>query len=589
LPGVVGNDDFKSDFALRGAGFKRVGFFIDGLALPESPTHTIAGDENAGQLSILNADTVGSVALLSGAYPSKYGDNTAGLLQIETRDGNRVKPAGRIAASLLSSSALFDGPLANKRGAWLVTARKSYLQYVLDRLTEDEDDPGFAIDFTDAQGKVVYDLTAHHQIGLTAILSRSDFDPSDSRRNDGPNEIVKSDSRNAVIYAHWNYNDRSTLVVQTRLFGLGGVFGNQNPAGRRLEDGRIVHWGVRHDISLVAHPDHRIEGGVYLRALRGRGFEGRFTSTTPSQFVTLTSFNRRSSQQGYYLQDTWSSRRFQLALTGGVRIDHTELTGETVVTPRAALSFAPLEKTRIRFGWGQYSDFPDFGALFAVRGNPNLRAERSTHYNASIEQFISDKTRVVVEVYDREDKNLLFSLNENLIRNGRLATISFPFRNSLRGYARGLELSLQRRSANRLTGWLAYSYSKTRLRDSVTGLSFVSDFDQRHTISTYAGYRLTNTFNLSAQWRYGSGLPVVGFFREENGRVVFGSERNSLRLPVYSRLDLRLNKAFYFKRSKLTLSGELLNVLGRENVRQNGRGQEKLLPFLPSVGVAFEF
>jgi hypothetical protein len=82
---------------------------------------------------------------------------------------------------------------------------------------------------------------------------------------------------------------------------------------------------------------------------------------------------------------------------------------------------------------------------------------------------------------------------------------------------------------------------------------------------------------------------MVGFFREENGQVVLDSEPNRVRLPTYSRLDLRINKAFYFKRSKLTLSGEVLNALARDNFRQDGRRREKLLPFLPSVGIAFEF
>ncbi len=586
LPGVVGNDDFRSEFSIRGAGFKRVGFFIDGLLLPENPTHTIFGDDDAGQISILNADTVASVALLSGAYPSKYGDNTAGLLRIETREGNRVKPAGRIAASLLSSSAVFDGPIAGKRGAWLVTARKSYLQYLLGQLNDEDEDEPFAIDFTDAQAKAVYNLSLRHQVGLTAILGQSDFDSSASRRAFGPNDLLKSKSLISLLYAHWDYTAGPRFSSQTRFFGMYGEFINQNPDELTLLKGESYQWGVRSDINVLARPEHRIETGVYLRSLLGAGSE---RSYSPLPFRLLADFDRRARQQGYYLQDTWSSQRLRLALTGGARADQTSLTGETVVTPRAALSFAPLENTRIRLGWGQYAEFPNFGELFGSRGNTHLRAERSTHYNASVEHLIGDRTRIVAEVYDREDKDLLFSLRDSLIRNGQLTFISFPFQNSLRGYARGFELSLHRRSANRLTGWLAYSYLKTRFTDSITGFNFAGDFDQRHTISAYGGYRLTNTLNLSAQWRYGSGLPMVGFFREEGGQVALGSERNRVRLPAYSRLDLRINKAFYFKRSKLTLSGEALNALARDNFRQDGRGREKLLPLLPSVGIAFEF
>jgi len=33
--------------------------------------------------------------------------------------------------------------------------------------------------------------------------------------------------------------------------------------------------------------------------------------------------------------------------------------------------------------------------------------------------------------------------------------------NSLRGYARGVELFVQRSSANRFTGWISYAYGRT--------------------------------------------------------------------------------------------------------------------------------
>lgn len=587
LPGVSGNDDFRSEFVLRGAGFRRVGFFIDGLFLPENPAHTAYGHDNAGQISILNTDTMASATLLSGAFPSRFGDGTAGLLNLETRDGNRIKPAGRIAGGLLSSSATFDGPLPGKGGAWLVSARKSYLQYLINALTNDEGRfDGIAVDFTDAQAKAVYDLTSHHQIGINAIVGWTDFDPKNSKLVFDEDEVANSHSRNSFAYLSWNYTAGPRFAAQTKFFNILTDYTNADVDHRPLQEGKVLHRGVRSDLNFTFHPDHRMEGGIYLREVRGSGNEITYRSNPP---VSLSNYDRSSNQQGYYLQDTWSNKRLALALTAGARIDRFGLTDETVVMPRAALSFAPFENTRIRLGWGQYGEFPEFMHLYGSRGTQNLRAERATHYNVSIEQLIGSNTRILIEGYDREDKSLLFSMNDFLRRDGVQTFIDFPFRNSLKGYARGFELSLHRRSANRLTGWLAYSYTKTRLIDDVTGLRFVSDYDQRHTISAYGSYRLTNTFNLSGQWRYGSGMPMIGSSNDLNHQFTVLSERNSVRLPVYSRLDLRASKAFYFKRSKLTILGELINALGRDNFRQNGRRVDKLLPLLPSIGISFEF
>jgi outer membrane receptor for ferrienterochelin and colicin len=319
-------------------------------------------------------------------------------------------------------------------------------------------------------------------------------------------------------------------------------------------------------------------------------------------FDALESFDRNAVEQAAYLQDTWSSERNGLSVTGGGRIQHSGVTGETLFSPRASLALSMWNTWRFRAGFGKYYQFPDFRQLFGYLGNPNLRAEGATHYNMSVERAFGDRTRVLAEVYDREDKDQIFSLSEPRVQAGDITLEGFPFQNSLRGHARGVELSLQRRSANGLTGWISYAYSRTRLDDLQDNLSFVSDFDQRHTINMYGSYRLTATFNLSAQWRYGSGLPWRGFLEQFGSGFTVGSRRNTVRLPYYSRVDLRANKAFLFRKWKLTLSGEVLNVQNRKNlfdlrsdpvrIKSRGRafyGLTDLMPILPSIGVAFDF
>lgn len=105
--------------------------------------------------------------------------------------------------------------------------------------------------------------------------------------------------------------------------------------------------------------------------------------------------------------------------------------------------------------------------------------------------------------------------------------------------------------------------------------------------------------NLSAKFRYGSSFPVAGFLLVQGARVLLSKERNTLRLPVYSRLDFRVNKAFNFDRWKMTLYGEVLNVLNRKNIRYTthidtinrsaGFDRESMFPLLPIAGLRVEF
>src|SRR5205814_7619613 len=127
-----------------------------------------------------------------------------------------------------------------------------------------------------------------------------------------------------------------------------------------------------------------------------------------------------------------------------------------------------------------------------------------------------------------------------------------PFQNSLKGHARGLEVTLQRRSANKLAGWIAYGYSRTKLADAQDQLTFASDSDQRHTLNAYGNYRFAGTWNFSSEWRYGSGQPLTGFYGQDAGGYFLTTQKNQVRVPFYSRVDVRLSKAFLFKKAKPT-------------------------------------
>lgn len=160
---------------------------------------------------------------------------------------------------------------------------------------------------------------------------------------------------------------------------------------------------------------------------------------------------------------------------------------------------------------------------------------------------------------------------------------------------------MQRRSVNGLSGWVAYSFGHARWHEEGDGRRFDSDFDQRHTLTVYGTCWISPSLNLSTKYRYGSGFPVLGFFETRPEGLFLSSERNRYRPEGYSRWDIRANKAFIFEGWKLTLYGEVINVLNRTHTRYNGLDgldprtgrvfldSDTLFPLLPSVGVTVEF
>src|SRR5438477_9310402 len=182
LPGVTANDDLRAEFAVRGADYRRVGVFLDGV-LTNNFLHVASGhgDERV-TLAVINTDTISEVSLLSGAFPAKYGDARAGVLLLETRDGNFIKPAFRFSTGLqLGTSGVADGPLANQRGSWLVAPRSSLLDYLsraIGKIGNSNNNETGSVDFSDVEGKVIFDLSSRHRIGIGGYFSGLKFNES---------------------------------------------------------------------------------------------------------------------------------------------------------------------------------------------------------------------------------------------------------------------------------------------------------------------------------------------------------------------------------------------------------------------------
>ena len=195
-----------------------------------------------------------------------------------------------------------------------------------------------------------------------------------------------------------------------------------------------------------------------------------------------------------------------------------------------------------------------------------------------------------------------------------------PLSNSTyqRDYSRGAQVILQRRSSNRLSGWLGYTWAQARERQyqvlyHISG--YVADVlfpnntpyyptlaDQRHSLTAFAMYRLKPSINLSGKFLFGSGFPVPsGTYVEIGNNQYVPVGLNETRLGTYARLDLRTDKDWVFQRWKLTFYGEVLNLTNHYNGRyayesgidpNTGEAQVKTLqglPITPTVGLVFQF
>jgi hypothetical protein len=609
LPGVTTGDDFRSEFAVRGSSFGRMNFTFDGI-----PTtfllHTVQQVPDGGSIAMLNGDILDGITLLNGSYPQRYGNRLGAELDFHMRDGSRDRTQVRAGVSGTDASVVVEGPLGRgKAGSWLVSARKSYLELLLKQISDGEDDRDFGFGFSDAQSKLVYDVSPRQHVEFTLVAGRSRLSQQTSLQN--VNTVNEGINRAVLGSAAWRFTVSPRFILTERVAFGRQTFTNRNVTGAELGRGagRDITW--RTDFVATRSASLSFEGGGQVQAQHRDETGGDYrTATGPPVRVighdagaTLTSAFGQARWTPGSAASAQALRRGESSLTAGVRVDYWSLTGDTEGSPWLVGELRLTGTLKLRGGTGIYRQFPDVPQVAGTHGVATLRPERAYHADLGLEQALGGSARWQVTFYNREERDVLRLPDSELrIEGNRLIGISpnALWVNALDGFARGVELLVQRRSNSGLSGWLSYSYGVNRYHDRLTGETFDGDFDQRHTFNAAGLYRLTNRFSLSGKLRMGSNTPATGYWEQRNGVEYVGSTRNDLRLPAYARLDLRASRTFNWEKRRLTLFIEVMNVFDRENVRYELPGVDfrtgrafgmfnSMIPLVPSAGILIEF
>ncbi len=609
LPGVSaeGNNEFFAEFSVMGAPFSSVGVYIDDVLVP-SPFHEIGNFAEGASLGVLTSEVVEEMKLMPAAYPEKFGDSAGAALDIHTREGSRGAPVFRLSAGIAASEFLAEGGLASAhKGSWLVSARKSYINYLIKNRVQNAADVGFY----DGDAKLSYDLTPRQNVNFFATGGHTDMhDPTASDVNNFGSG--KSDFTLARLGWRWSVTPR--LLVDARGAYLREPDQLFNSAHQLVNSTYHAEWIGGTGLTWAWSQNSVLEAGWTERQLRDRAYDAFYPATGAPQVSSQAEIGLRQSG---YVQQASSLLHGRVHILGGVRWDSLHLIGVHPLSPQISMAVRATSSTELQFGAGRYQQFTQPIRVEDLCPGFGFMPEKSDQYTAAVEQRLGENTRVRLQVFDRQDS---FSMGLGAVHptvSSSCPSIEpIPKGTFQRDYSRGAQLVLQRRSANRLSGWLGYTLARSQARQymvqyQVSSGGVVNLFpydtpyystleDQRHSLNVFAMYRLNPTVNLSGKFLFGSGFPVTSGVFVLVGSTYQQVGTQTLRFP-YQRLDIRVDKDWAFKRWKLTLYGEMLNLTNHYNGRDvyssgvdpnTGQAQVKMLqglPVTPTLGLAFQF
>jgi hypothetical protein len=603
LPGVSAsaNNDLFAQFTVLGAGFESIAIQIDDVPVTD-PLHGLPGESDGASVGILNNDIIESMTLTPLAYSERYWGGIGGALDIRTREGSRTRPTFNVFTGLAETHGTAEGGFAQKRGSWLASARKSYIGYLANHAVNE---PTVDVGFYDLHGNVTYDVSPSNTLNITATHSLAHLEQINVESL-GPNDLATGQNRFDLLRAGWQGVLSEKIVLSAFAAFTNSRYEKLNDNGSVLNSGSWGTWVGGSRLLWNTRASDTLEiGWLTIRQRNAQTF-GYIDPENPTAPQGIYTSPGNALQHGAYVQQSSSFLKDRLHVMAGLRWDHNDTLAANPFSPQASADFRVASSSHLQFGFGKYLMFLWPDSIFPCGGSESMYY-RGTHYVAGVEQGIGELARLKVQVFHR-DENVQTGIRGGLSYLDDLLNGVIQYNcGAIERYrsprpvsqANGTQIALQRRSSNRLAGWIAYTYLHAKANQSYG--QYPSVYDQRHTVNVFASYRLRPSIQLGGKLLYGSGYPVPGSFTEiapgyyqQNAYAL-----NQVRLDPYFRADASFSKTFSIHGRRLTLSSEVLNLTNHHNLRlirtdylSTGQvilNRERTLGITPTVGLGFQF
>jgi len=603
LPGVLTATEFSTGLIIRGGNTDQNLILLDGITV-YNPSHV------GGLFSNFILDAVKEADLIKGGFNAEYGDRLSAVLNVRSREGNQKHFEAKGALSLLSGQTTLEGPMA--RGAWLLSMRRTWFDQVF-KGTE----LYFPYYFYDLQGHVFQDFTENDRVSISWYVGRDnlDWDAFDLLASWG-NQTISGNYRKLFspkLISNW-------MVAKSRFdthFDLGG--GSGVASKNEIDD-----ISFRSDWSYFASQTTQFRFGTEVKDL---------TFTYQSTFLDSSIFNVSHAPLEvalYGKMKRWLTPIFMIE--PGLRLTYYEKHPTNwYADPRLGMKYLLTSDRYLNVSIGLYHQFmmtaqDDYyptilDQWFAV--DSSAHPASAVQYIFGFEEYIRNIYRIQIEIYIKTLKNMYTFVERRSTTDEELTSekLSDLFDVSS-GYAYGFEFFLQKQ-IGRLNGWLSYTYSVARKK--LHGEEYFTNWDRRHALNLIGNYLLSKKWEFNLKWAFQTGqpyTPILGYLFEKLPdepetyyRPIAGG-RNSIRYPLYHRLDVGATRHFTVRGVGFDLFIQVVNVYWKKNVffhfyqygsTSNGiddDGDDKIderdesipqkttingLPIFPSIGIVIDF
>ncbi len=581
-------------------------YYIDDIPVPNVSHFPVQGS-TAGAVTMIGNDLIGAISLQPGGYPTAYENAVSSVVEMRLREGSRTGTSARVDASLIGVSGALEGNLAGDQCRWIVGARRSHLDLLVDVLNTPE-----VPSFSDAQTKLVLDISKAHSFTFLGLFGDSKLALSKERAEEKDyGSYGDFHALQLVNGLRWRWS-WGTAGASTTTLSFSRVHSEHSTSWTYSEyqyylnnsDDREVT--VR-NTAVHSYGNHTIETGAVVSRLRStQEFATGHYYTSDGDEIEPIAYDRVlwQTSAGAFASHSWSlSPRFSVSV--GFRVDYSDLQKKLSLSPRVSTRWSPLEDFSIHAAVGEYhQNLPSFlllqtsdpGLLSPLDGFHSvlgIRWDISPLVGLSIDGYVKrlahfplDATRPDLFVVDDATSLQGFNYYPGLYDGGNAR-------------ARGVELMLEYRSLAPITASVSLALSKSEFQTEDLRW-YERSFNNRLTMNASLKYTPSPRWAIDIRWAFSGGTPYTPFDVEKSewyGVGILDTSRiQSEHLPEYHALHLRAEYRWSMHGSQAQLSFGVMNAYNRDNVAyyywrfsEGAVAAESQWRIMPVFGLRLEF
>jgi len=573
LPGIAANGVSARSY-VRGGESRDTGIILNGNALLE-PYHV----RNFQSLfSVIDSRAVNGIEVFSGNFPVRYGNQTGGVMVIDTMEPTAT---GRteLGLSVFNTSLLSTGAVADSRLGWLVSARRGNLDLLIDKKYGEPR-------YNDFLGQISLKASEDTSLSFNVLIASDEIDLVTESKATEPEESFNS-ARIAQFWInwrqHWNASLSSLTTVSINDFDNDRIEFANDPQEiiatvsdyRSLTIRRLnQHWIWQPDDST-----YKVNFGFKIEDMdTAYDYVGnaqyfgvfRLVEGIPDSIVRNSELKFSGQSYSAYFSDEFAVGESTIAQIGA-RWDtqnYGNLDKTSQLSPRFSVARSINSRTSIRASIGRYYQAQGMHELQVEDGIEQFYgAQRTDSVTIGLLRHYRNGLSIRAEAYWKNGDRIRPRF-ENILdqltvlaeyQPDRLVIAPVGFR------SRGVELSAWREIEHGLTWWATYVYSSAE--DEFANGYVPRSWDQQHAVR----------LGLSMQgekWDFGlvvtghSGWPKTSVILDTSNPsvpIIKFAERNQLNYRTFATLDMRVRYTTPVRRGKLTYFFELSNATNRKN------------------------